>query len=1392
MLDILVTASSEADFINQTSRPDSLGLDCANTQSKVKTVLVVTSSRAQPPPLTPVIVSKATKQFSGSDKVGSPSSVLQGISLQGEIGAFKETLERKFDKKNDLSRSEAEVVVSFKGSVGESKNQNLTLTTFTQRQEESGVVSQQHAQQQKFHDSKEYLETYPFQPSSLHPSAEQSAAIQSYERQPSLMSIHQAHVKQYGGHLSQEAASIQRQYQHPHMAVARDSSQGRNSPSVVGQGVHSRLSSPKTSTSVGMESKVNHPYASSFQGPFMFPASSAYSSHVQSFEQVKHSDEHQFPGVNNYPHMSINPTEIYKRHTEPHYHPMVNPSNETSFRYNQRHFQISATDPGVRAYEELLERSAAIPNRRHQSGDMPKSANSLSKQSAMFMGQKQEGIHMFGIDQHQHHLYYSAAMSGKERIDSIALDRRDRILTEQANSQSTLQEHSRQVRQEHSRGEKHGREISKSHSSMVSSAPTIVGDHVPYYHSSNVHSHIPQFLRERNIPEGYYPPSGVHPDEKVGPKGTEHIYDDYRDQHKILERMQRTRSIGSIVVPHTKATREARNSYDGMQRSIGVSSIIPNDQRPIIPSKGIITSDSHYGISSGLAQKTPSQMSITGNGGYLDEARGFDKDLLESHEGTFVVDVKGEKREMEAVISTKRTSTVKSQSKSNRPSSVDSVIHKPLLSESEYPGRKQSSSLVDLRNLPIVPCSLSYPSREAPLIVRPWEKEKKKDNAFAVSKTTVSPTLVEPLQSNRLPSQMSHEESGPSYRKSPPDNDSTYDDPLMSPTIPFTDRVKDTLVKDIHTFVDNSLPSISSKVTDSTMASSIAVKELTHVKSAPEISLPQRESKPAEHEGVVPRDLSGSRPGSPNDSEATLSADEAEIEMMREGLDEPEKSSEWEELYWKRKSNAVDSTHETAFSEKMDNLNNIKLLRSGDEHFEMASFFKPFEQPSSAADLEVSKIIGQKEAKTKGRGKKKQKLSTKRKSPRKSDRAVVEETPSANIFKPADTMSTLSIDSENRSLGIVSTCPEQTYGQVSPTSSASNKFGSAGTPRLLTAAENEPRHSISSPFVDISQINIYSDATPLTVKDGTPTKPGLHEVKLSAMEGENQIINEDGLHDNQSIVDLEETSAAISSIQTDAGESPSVDEDTTEPYLALWPSDSGYPCEPQPASSGNEADFHQEYSSESHAINSVVSEKNLNDDSPEQDLANMSLEMGAELKLKLNLQQADNGSTPTQAGSDVILPDYETTPISPISSTGSPISPVEMPASHDDIASSDGGLAYSHSALTVNITGTSQGSPRAPVSQGNFLFKYSALSGSSSACHSPSTLANAQHSPCYSTSFKSDFHDSQHTDSLQNLTERLLNNNMVLSQEDPVMLEVTDRLVDSTHNFVFEPLSDED
>ena len=1406
LLDMLVTASSEADFVDQTSRPDSLGLDCATAQGKVKTVLVGASSRAQPPPLTPVIVSKAAKQHSGSDKVGSPSSVLQGISLQSEIGAFKETLERKFDKTNDLSRSEAEVVVSFKGSVGEIKSQNLTLTSFTQHQGES-VATQQHVQQQKFHDSKEYLEPYPFPPSSLHPSAEHSAAIQSYERQTSLMSIHQSHVKQFGGHLSQEAAEIQRQY----LAAAHDSSQGRNSPSVVGQGVHSRFSSPKTSTSVGMESKVNHPYASSFQGPFMFPVSSAFSSHVQSFEQVKHTDEHQFSGVNNYPHIPTNPNEIYKRHTEPYYHQMVNPSSETSFLYNQRHFPIPATDAGVRAYEELLERSAATPSGRHPSGDMPKPASSLSKQSAILIGQKQEGLPTFGTEQHQHHLYYSAAMSGKERIDSIAVDRQDRILTQQANSQNTLQEHSRQVRQEHTRGDKHGREIRKSHGGMMSSVPTIVGDRVPYYHPNILHSRIPQFLRERNMPDSYYPPSGIHPDEKVRPKVPDHIYD-YRDQHRIIERMQRTRSIGSIVVPHTKSSREARNSYDGVQRSIGVSSIIPNDQRPIIPSKSVITSDSHYGISSGLAQKTPSQMSITGNGGYLDEARNFEKDLLESHEGTFVIDVKGEKlersREKETVVSTTLTSAVKSQSKSNRPSSVDSVIHKPLLPESEYPGRKQSSSLVDLRNLPIVPYSLSYPLREAPLIVRPWEKEEKKDNAFAVSKTAGSPSLIEPLRSNHLPSQVSHTESGSSYMKSSPDNDSTYEDPLMSPTIPFTDRGKD-----MHSFADNSLPSISSKLTGNTMASSIAVKEITHVKNAQEISLPQKDNMLAEHVDVVPSNLSGSRPGSPNDSEATLSADEAEIEMMREGLDEPEKSSEWEELYWKRSSSGLESSsiavaeecrHHAAFNEKIDNVNSIRLSKSGNEHFEIASFFKPLEQPSSAADLEVSKVIGLEEAKTKGKGKKKQKSNSKRKSPRKGDRAVVEESPSANILKRSDAMSTLSINSENRSIGILSTRPEQTCGQVSPTSSASNKFGSAGTPHLLAEAENEPRHSISSPFMNISQINFYSDATPLTVKDGTPTESGLQEVKLSAFEGENRIVNDDGLHDNQSIVDIEETSAAINSIQTDAVESPSVEEDVGEPYLALWPTAGGYPCDTQPASNTNEADFHREYSSESHATNSVVREKSLCDDSPERDLANISLEM--ETGLKLALQQADNGSTPTQASNDIFLPDYETTPISPISSTeGSPISPVEMPTSHDEIASSDGGLAYSHSALTVNIAGTSQGSPRAPVSHSKFPFKYSALSsmpasssgslhgsGSSSACHSPSTLANTQNSPCYSASFRCDFQESQHSDSLQNLTERLLNNNMVLSQEDNVMLEVTNRPVDSTDNFVFEPLSDED
>ena len=1453
---MITSSEAKSTEQEQQNRPDSLNVNDATAQATIKTAIAAAPVRAQPPPLTPVIVSRAAEQSQDSGKLGSPSSVLKGISLQGEIGAFRETLERTLEKKNELNRNQATVSVSFRGEGGENQKQCHLPTSYAQHQRE-GISTQQHVRQ-----TKEHVETYPFAPipSSLHPSLEQSAAIQVFAgRQASLMSLHQSQVKQYG-HLSPEAAAIQRHYQHSHMNTAHENSHGRKSPSVVAQIVHSRRSSPNTSMPIVVESKGNNPFVSSLPSRFLFPTAPIYSG-VQNVEKIKHADERQYPGINEYPNISrqftsiTNPSEVSMRHSEPYesYHPIASQTGERTFPYFEPHFPMSASDARVRAYEELLERSASIPSLRHHPPvDIPNSAKGLPRDSPSHGSQKSGEKTALSLEQHQYNLYYGAAAKSRERDEMRPLDKQDQVVQDQPKGHSFPYKSSRQVRLEITKGSKQDRENLNLQSGMTvcTQAATVVDNRMTPY------NHVPQFMREREVRptldrqllqgiDGrkvpgsiYHHPSGLHPDEKVRPRMPEHAIaiDEYRKSHMIFEPIHRTDNRGIIERPHIQAMIEARKNYESMPASIGLSIVTSTDHRASIPSSNP-TSGSHYGISTGLAHKTPTHMSIMQGTGYYDEQRSLSKEMPQSKESILVANVKHEELDHlneRGVISTKRTSAIKSQSKNTRPSSVDSVIHKSFLTERQ---QQLSSSLGDLRNLtalhlspnlPISPISASFTSKRT-FMFRPWEKEANEDSC-SIKGPTDSASATQPSHADRERLlKVSQCPTTASSKRTPLDNESNYDEPLMSPTIPYTDKAKEAALKDIQTSTEQSPLCRALKSSGSSMPSADVMERLTV-----NISMP-----------LVEKSLSDDQPKSPTDSEATLSADEPDMEMMSEGLNELERDSNWDELYRQKNALEVGFSHalnaksmnqlfitQSAFEgdEQKPKSGGTMVPRSDAKNFRLGSFGRPNEQNNLSADLNVTRTTVQQGSKPKGKTKKKPKSGArpKRKSPKRSDKAIMEELSIADKVELPHIRSTLTTEAKTISPRVVSsfppnnsrhpTCVESssmTCGELRPTSSSN----------ILTRSESEP-FQITPPLDNVSQVSRYDEATTLKANNVPFTKPEMQMIELSVTEGEDHFGESDSLHETQNIVDVEETSAAISSIQKDVGESPSAEEDTAEPYLALWPPADGYACGTQSVPNTNEDVYQPEYHSESQedTVMTVEKEGSSNFDahfmkvphgtSTERDSTNIAIELQTRLTMDidLNFQQANNVAAPTQSDNGIF--NFETTPISP---PGSPISPAEVPTSQSEITSSDG--AFSHSVLSLNIAVTSQDSSRAPASAVAFpystlSFPYSTLSsvpasrpgslhgsGSSSACHSPNPLGNIQNSPCYSAPFsnvmtRSDIQDGQHNDHLRNLTERLLNNDMCISQEDHMTLELTDRTADPVETFsstiTYEPLSDED
>lgn len=320
-----------------------------------------------------------------------------------------------------------------------------------------------------------------------------------------------------------------------------------------------------------------------------------------------------------------------------------------------------------------------------------------------------------------------------------------------------------------------------------------------------------------------------------------------------------------------------------------------------------------------------------------------------------------------------------------------------------------------------------------------------------------------------------------------------------------------------------------------------------------------------------------------------------------------------------------------------------------------------------------------------------------------------------------------------------------------------------------------------------------------------------------------------GFNESHGIVDVEETSAAIDSIQNEGIESPSAEEDVVDPFLALWPAADDYSCDATTEeSTAEESDYQSSYNvgiSTQNAYGEESSEvKAQNTEQHEEgnfrhDFSDISIpdpremvtaiegtnmNFGAELlaRNEIQFQNANAGNLataadvrglilPAQAEDDIYLSNYATSPISP---PGSPISPAETPSTITDIPMSDGPPSFAHSVLSLNIPVTSQGSPKTHL--GAVAFPYSSLSltmgsrptslsgsihgsRSNSACASPNPLAVMQNSPSNmhaGTLPRSDLADDNrsisHSDNLRHLTERLLHSDSLMQSEDHMALNM--------------------
>ena len=1425
-----------------TVRPDSLRLDDIRVYSKDKNSPSGQSVRAQPPPLTPVIAHKAMEQCLDPERAESPSSVMKGISLQSEIGAFKETLERTLDKKNELAKSNT--AVSLKDD-SENKTQFVVSTPYSRPQGErlAGQTPLQHPQK-KYMDGHKHVERFPFLPS---PSLEQSAAIQAFAgRQPSLMSLQQSQVKQFG-HLSQEAAAIQKHYQHSHRTNPHDASHGTLPPTSIGHPAHSHRSSPKLTASASQDPRENSPFASSRPAHFMYPAASSMASAhgTHNADQIRHSDENakKYPAMSEYPGMprksilltnTANPNEMYARHEGP-YEGLHQAPVERQFPYFESRYP---GDARVRAYSDLLERSAVIPSLRHASPDMVRPPNALSKDNVSHAGsQLREQAAVFGLEARQQQMYLGALMSSRERVDDRLPDRREQVLTDQA----------RIARQEHAIGNKHGVDNAslKSNERSVASPVTAMDPRMGKYLATSLPSHLSQFMRDRDgrptldhqllqgidgrkIPGGiHHQSSGLPQDERIPQRRKEMPSgrDEYRrQQQQHLDSMPRADQRGIAELQRMQALRDAGNMYQNSQSFLGMSNVASTDH--LSRSEQGIAYDSRYGISTGRVRQTPGQLSMTGLREYRDDMMINDRPLIQPQRMAMagLTNEEIEHLKERGIIPTKRTSAIKSQSKNTRPSSVDSVIHKSFLTERQ---QQLSSSLGDLRNLtalhlspnlPISPVSASYNAKKTSFMFRPWEQEKiEGENACTKSASGSDAISRDDILTKRRDSQTNNCEKQPISS-----SETTFDEPLMSPTIPFTDRARDTPVKDLNASSEDIPVFFASQVHEG------KTKDKSMIENAQHRPTHEHEYPPAQLLNVTPVLASSDRPSSPVDSEATLSADEVEMEMMQESLNERERTltAGKESLSGRNFAMSI-ATDSLKMVERESSRGKAVVVQCNEgKIYENESYGKQSEQSDLSADLEVSRITGNHEESSKfmqkGRKKSKSNAKLKRRSPKGNVKVNAE---LILMGTKADASPLLHVPH-----GAFANTDSKLTRMV-PCEVVGSEHEATAAVTCVPVTENDPSLASSSLSSAMPSVG-HNDAVPCTIRQDEilPSEADMKEGMPGTEEktGPDNDVNE---QDNHNIVDVEETSAAIDSIQNDGQDSPSAEEDMVEPYLTLWSSAEGYPCEEQPVPNAVDTEYPQEFDMEARdnvGTNEKEQSNNfeagyLKERSSNNDVQENSARIAMELQqtrlsmdINLGFQQSENVMLPTQADNDIFLSEFETTPISP---PGSPISPAETQAMQQrESTPADIALSFSHSVLSLNVT--SQNSPRVPANPVAFPFStlsfpYSTLSsmpasrsdsmhgsGSSSACPSPNPVGSMQNSPSYAASSanlitRTDFHSAgQHGDHLRNLTEKLLNNEMAMSQDDHMTLEVTNKSLDASENFsstiTYEPLSDED
>eukprot|EP00794_Sanderia_malayensis_P014047 gene14047-15508_t len=838
----------------------------ANIDVKKSTVsAVVTSSRDAatcrllPPPLTKVIhVSTQQPQTSAKAIASISSPILQGISLQSEIGAFKKKVhDMSLSNNNDSSiydHSSSSIIVA--SHPASSKYFQHDIMYEPRVQLNPRFPSDVNIRQAQSHSEAKAMKHPPYLSAVIRSTMDHSSAIEAFTAgKPPLMTVHAAEA-------SISSASVKypfSNYANPHDGGS------------VSQNAPRDTTSPR-------EAEKERRYMTVGLG-------------LADKNVIMHQNEamlrHQEMG----------------RQMATQQHPNYMPRSQFDERLYQnkqmipQQYVLQGKEQAQRTTAELYERSAVVPNlSMNLASSVPMEVNRmiLSDQNIRHSSQYESDRAKAIASQFDPH--YAGGLHQRfvvsSGVDSRMPDNASMNAHAPSNAHTTLNES--RIREDVYLG---GRSIAVGPTleQRMVQMPVDKGMHyqggamheMPSNYASMQHQAFKvtdqRFREDANRMETLFPRASVLVEANKGAPRNGPLPGDPR-QASSIDMDNRTCVQGKRV--------SSEEHVD--QKYLRLEGVYPRYSDASI--------EQRYGISTGMVQRMPQHASITGRQVDVKEPpRGNEQQFSEVlNPAQFQIYAAQTFQQLDAmhggkIASSKNTTRVKRSARNNRPSSVDSVIQKSMMI-TKAPS-SLSLSLCDLTSASVsTPAS---PRLQAEVGDRSPERPKKTSTVFRPWEKSLPPLSS---SSSRVDASFSMPRSEDTSRSAELltistdkcSSDVTHDEALMSPTFPLKDPAIDAMEGDdeeirrdaekTRAIGAGDLGVKGREVSDEIWRRTLPVTEYRETEQAIDQLLKISADNDDEVKDYQRQETLLKSPRSPVDSEATLSSDEAKMEIMQEDI----------------------------------------------------------------------------------------------------------------------------------------------------------------------------------------------------------------------------------------------------------------------------------------------------------------------------------------------------------------------------------------------------------------------------------------------------------------------------------------------------------------------------